>query len=57
MSASLPSDADRYAQPPALPLVEATLSLVQEMVRADYQLARRDALVTLAGFKALEHHE
>jgi GDPmannose 4,6-dehydratase len=32
-------------------------ALVQEMVRADYQLARRDALVTLAGFKALEHHE
>jgi GDPmannose 4,6-dehydratase len=32
-------------------------SLVKEMVRADYQIARRDALVTLAGFKALEHHE
>ncbi|KXV16890.1 GDP-mannose 4,6 dehydratase [Caballeronia megalochromosomata] len=32
-------------------------TLVQEMVRADYQIARRDALVTLAGFKALEHHE
>jgi GDPmannose 4,6-dehydratase len=32
-------------------------ALVKEMVRADYQLARRDALVTLAGFKALEHHE
>jgi GDPmannose 4,6-dehydratase len=31
--------------------------LVKEMVRADYQLARRDALVKLAGFKALEHHE
>lgn len=31
--------------------------LVQEMVRADYQHARRDALVTLAGFKTLEHHE
>jgi GDPmannose 4,6-dehydratase len=30
---------------------------VKEMVRADYQIARRDALVTLAGFKALEHHE
>src|SRR5436305_5963015 len=28
-------------------------SLVKEMVRADYQIARRDALVTLAGFKAL----
>jgi GDPmannose 4,6-dehydratase len=32
-------------------------ALVTEMVRADYQLARRDALVTMAGFKALEHHE
>jgi GDPmannose 4,6-dehydratase len=32
-------------------------ALVREMVRSDYQLARRDALVTLAGFKALEHHE
>jgi GDPmannose 4,6-dehydratase len=26
-------------------------------VRADYQIARRDALVTLAGFKVLERHE
>ncbi|CAG2161203.1 GDP-mannose 4,6-dehydratase [Cupriavidus numazuensis] len=32
-------------------------ALVKEMVRADYQTARRDAMVTLAGFKALEHHE
>jgi GDPmannose 4,6-dehydratase len=32
-------------------------TLVKEMVRADYQIARRDALVTLAGFTALEHHE
>jgi GDPmannose 4,6-dehydratase len=32
-------------------------SLVKEMVRADYQIARRDALVTLAGFTAMEHHE
>ena len=32
-------------------------ALVKEMVRADYQAARRDALVTLAGFRALEHHE
>ena len=32
-------------------------ALVKEMVRADYQIARRDAMVTLAGFKALEHHE
>ncbi|MGO4153848.1 GDP-mannose 4,6-dehydratase [Cupriavidus sp. YAF13] len=31
--------------------------LVKEMVRADFQIARRDALVTLAGFQALEHHE
>jgi PEP-utilising enzyme, mobile domain len=37
MRASLPSDADRYAQPPASPLVEATLSLVQEMVRRKFQ--------------------
>ena len=28
-----------------------------ETLRSDYQIARRDALVTLAGFKALEHHE
>ena len=33
------------------------ISLVKEMVRSDYQIARRDALVTLAGFTALEHHE
>jgi GDPmannose 4,6-dehydratase len=26
-------------------------------VLSDYQIARRDALVTLAGFKALERHE
>src|SRR5471032_1609331 len=32
-------------------------SLVKEMVRSDFQIARRDALVTMAGFKALEHHE
>jgi GDPmannose 4,6-dehydratase len=32
-------------------------SLVKEMVRSDFQIARRDALVTLAGFKTLEHHE
>ncbi|MCY1289204.1 GDP-mannose 4,6-dehydratase [compost metagenome] len=32
-------------------------SLVKEMVRGDFQIARRDALVTLAGFKTLEHHE
>ncbi|MGC2040173.1 GDP-mannose 4,6-dehydratase, partial [Paraburkholderia caledonica] len=32
-------------------------SLVKEMVRSDFQIARRDALVTLAGFTALEHHE
>lgn len=31
--------------------------LVKEMVRSDFQIARRDALVTLAGFQALEHHE
>ncbi len=32
-------------------------SLVREMALADYQIARRDAMVTLAGFRALEHHE
>ncbi|RQZ29359.1 GDP-mannose 4,6-dehydratase [Burkholderia sp. Bp9090] len=32
-------------------------SLVTEMVRADYQVARRDALVTLAGFKTFEYNE
>jgi phosphohistidine swiveling domain-containing protein len=37
MRARLPSDADRYAQPPASALVEATLSLVQELVRGTFQ--------------------
>ncbi|CAM2338836.1 GDP-mannose 4,6-dehydratase [Burkholderia vietnamiensis] len=32
-------------------------SLVTEMVRADYQVAKRDALVTLAGFKTFEYNE
>ncbi len=32
-------------------------SLVKEMVRADYQVAKRDALVTLAGFKVFEYNE
>ncbi|MDE1183031.1 GDP-mannose 4,6-dehydratase [Paraburkholderia sp.] len=32
-------------------------ALIKEMVRSDYQIARRDALVTLAGFRSLEHHE
>jgi GDPmannose 4,6-dehydratase len=32
-------------------------ALVKEMVRADYQAAKRDALVTLAGFKAFEYNE
>jgi GDPmannose 4,6-dehydratase len=32
-------------------------SLVKEMVRADYQVAKRDALVTLAGFKTFEYNE
>ncbi len=31
--------------------------LVEEMVQADYQAARRDALVHLAGFKVFEYHE
>ncbi|SAL88388.1 GDP-mannose 4,6-dehydratase [Caballeronia arvi] len=33
------------------------MQLVKEMVRADYQIARRDALVTLAGFTAFEYCE
>lgn len=32
-------------------------SLVKEMVRSDYQVAKRDALVTLAGFKTFEYNE
>jgi len=32
-------------------------ALVTEMVRADFQAAKRDALITLAGFKAFEYHE
>jgi GDPmannose 4,6-dehydratase len=32
-------------------------ALVKEMVRADYQVAKRDALVTLAGFKVFEYNE
>ncbi|MGV2292567.1 GDP-mannose 4,6-dehydratase [Trinickia sp. YCB016] len=32
-------------------------SLVKEMVRADYQVAKRDALVTLAGFQTFEYNE
>ncbi|PLP97149.1 GDP-mannose 4,6-dehydratase [Cupriavidus pauculus] len=32
-------------------------ALVREMVEADYALARRDALVRLAGFRAFHHHE
>ncbi|SDG18544.1 GDP-mannose 4,6-dehydratase [Paraburkholderia phenazinium] len=32
-------------------------SLVAEMTRSDYQVAKRDALVTLAGFKAFEYNE
>ncbi len=31
--------------------------LVREMVHADYQAARRDALIRLAGFPAHEHHD
>jgi GDPmannose 4,6-dehydratase len=32
-------------------------SLVKEMVEADYDSARRDSLVKLAGFKAFDYHE
>jgi GDPmannose 4,6-dehydratase len=32
-------------------------ALIKEMMRADYQLARRDALIMLAGFKAFEYNE
>lgn len=31
--------------------------LVKEMVNADYNTARKDSLVKLAGFKAYDHHE
>jgi len=31
--------------------------LVKEMVRSDYQIAKRDALVKLAGFKAFAYNE
>ncbi len=31
--------------------------LVQEMVRADYSAAKRDALVKMAGFQTYDHHE
>jgi GDPmannose 4,6-dehydratase len=31
--------------------------LVREMVEADYESARRDALVRMAGFQAYDHHE
>ena len=64
MAASLPSDADRYAQAPASPLVEATLSLVQEMVRSKFQKsnmtweqfrsAGADTLVTQDDMRAIE---
>ncbi|MBL8344721.1 MAG: GDP-mannose 4,6-dehydratase, partial [Rubrivivax sp.] len=31
--------------------------LVAEMVKADYEAARRDSLVKLAGFKAYDYNE
>jgi GDPmannose 4,6-dehydratase len=31
--------------------------LVKEMIQSDYALARRDAMVRLAGFDTFEHHE
>ena len=31
--------------------------LVREMVSSDYQSAKRDSLVKLAGFQAYDHHE
>jgi phosphohistidine swiveling domain-containing protein len=64
MRASLPSDADRYAQPPFLPLVEATLSLVQELVRNklrssnmswdEFRSSGIDRLVTQDDMRAIE---
>jgi phosphohistidine swiveling domain-containing protein len=64
MRASLPSDTLRYAEPPALPLVEATLSLVQEMVRQKLQnssmswqqfwSAGADALITQDDMRVIE---
>jgi phosphohistidine swiveling domain-containing protein len=64
MRASLPSDADRYSQPPASPLVEATLGLVQEMVRRKFQQSKMtweqfcfsgtDALITQDDMRSIE---
>ena len=31
--------------------------LVKEMIEADYESARKDSLVKLAGFQAFDHHE
>ena len=31
--------------------------LVKEMIEADYESARKDSLVKLAGFQACDHHE
>ena len=31
--------------------------LVKEMIEADYNTARKDSLVKLAGFQAFDHHE
>jgi GDPmannose 4,6-dehydratase len=32
-------------------------ALVREMVRADYELARRDALIRSAGYRSTQHHD
>lgn len=54
--ATLPIDAMRAADPPASPLVEATLSLVQDMVRAKRRAHGDgwDAAITIDDFASVE---
>lgn len=62
--AKLPIDDALYVRPPASPLVEATLGLVQELVRnrlresgrswSDFTLGGADDLLTTADFAAIE---
>lgn len=44
---------DKLGWKPKITLAE----LVKEMVNSDYDTARKDALVKMAGFKAYDHHE
>lgn len=64
MGARLPIDELRHVSPPASPLVEATLSLIQDMVRRkyaesglawqDFRFAHADAAITAADIAAIE---